>query len=135
MLAQDSGGVGELAPVFAWLSAFVLAFGPGAIGITKLVDAVRSFDKNQDWPKLLWVGLALAFGVVICLVFQINIIAGLVAQLPSFSGSHALDGVAGQVVTGLAMGGTASYWHERMDLASSTAKAAEGAEEVIEPPL
>lgn len=117
--------VGEIAPVLAWIAAAALAFGPGAIGITKLVDAIRYFD-SDDNPRLriLWIVAALVLGLVACLLFQINIVGGLFSQLPAFAGSTSLDGTAGQVLTGLALGGTASYHHERMDRASAQAAAA-----------
>jgi hypothetical protein len=123
MVAQVTSDFGEVGPAIAWLGALAVAFGPGAIGITKIVDFVRGFDKFDSWPKWAWIVLAFIVAFAICLGFEINIIGGFFKELPAFSGSSSMDGVAGQALTAVGLAGMASYWHERMDLASSEAKA------------
>lgn len=110
--------------VFALLTAAAVAFGPLAVADTKLVDALRNvLDKDDTWPKVTWQVAAFAIGLAVCLLWQFNVVGALVKQVPALAGVD-LDGTAGQVLTGLGVGGFASYWHERMDLASSRAKQA-----------
>lgn len=118
--AQDgSGGVFDaLTAAFAGLLVFVAA---PAAGVTKLVDAVRYFDKDDTWPKVIWIVLAMVFGVGIALLFLLNGIAPVIQALPRFQ-DEVLSDTAGQVLTGIAIGGVASGFHELFDLWSSTAK-------------
>lgn len=107
--------------VFAVLTAIAVAFGPLAIADTKLVDLVRNaLDKGDTWPKWTWNLLAFGLGLAVCILFELNVIEPLVQMIPRLAGTD-VTGVAGQIVTGLGVGGFASYWHERMDLASSRA--------------
>jgi hypothetical protein len=105
--------------VFALLTAVAVAFGPLAIGVTKLVDGVRNVMPGG--PKWLWNVLAFVIGILVCVLFEIDVVAALAAQVPAFA-DKTLDPFVSQLITGLGVGGTASYWHERMDLASSRAK-------------
>lgn len=87
--------------------------------VTKLVDLVRKLD-TQDNPQLkpLWLVLSMVFGVAIAVIWEVN---GL--QESGFAGeSTRLQGVAGQVLTGLLVGGFGSGWHELFDALSSSAK-------------
>ncbi len=114
MLAQagDFGGVG---PAIAWAVAALVAFGPGARGITWIVDRVRDAVAFGDDPryKLLWPVLALLVALGVCLGFEVNVVGGLLTQVPRFTGSDALNGTAGQVVTAVGLAGFASSWHDR----------------------
>ncbi len=86
-----------------------------AILITKLVDFIRNaFDKDITWPKWYWNLAALALGIAVALIFQINIFANI-------SHTH-VQGWAGQVLTGAGMGAGGSAWHEVLDTLSSSAK-------------
>lgn len=114
----------DLSNVVAWVAGAVLLLGPGAVGVTKLVDAVRSLDKNDTWPAWVWIATAFVIGVGSCLVFEMNLVASLVVELPRFTDSTVLNGTVGQVVTGVAIAGMASYQHERMDRTASEAGAA-----------
>lgn len=105
--------------VFGLLTALAATFGPLAIGITKLVDGVRNVMPGG--PKWLWNVLAVGLGVLVCWLFSIDAISAIAAQVPAFA-DKTLDPLAGQLITGVGVGGMASYWHERMDLASSRAK-------------
>jgi len=125
MLGQEAQPFGEIAPVIAWLVAAAVAFGPASAGITKLVDFLRgAFDHEDAWPGFIWIAAAMVIALLACLLFEINIIGGLFAQLPAFQGSDALSGTSGEIITAIGMGGFASYWHERMDKASAEADAA-----------
>ena len=100
-------------------TAFLIAVGPLAIGITKVVDFIRSFDKDDSWPKGLWIALALFFGVAVALITASNfadLITGLRPEVV-----ERLGGTTGQVLTGLAIGATASFWHEHLDRTSTAA--------------
>jgi hypothetical protein len=101
------------------LAAFLIAVGPLALLITKTVDTVRNI-LPQSLPKVVWNLLAFGFGVGYCLLFAINL-AGLIAFQEGVS--NKLTGTWGQVVTGLAIGATASFWHEHLDATSQKAKA------------
>lgn len=105
-------------------TAFLIAVGPVAIGITKLVDVVRSFDKGDTWPKGLWIACAMVLGVGAALLTGSNFADLIVGLRPEVAGQ--LTGTAGEILTGIAIGATASAWHEGLDLASSKASAANG---------
>lgn len=96
-------------------TAFLVAVGPIAIGITKLVDLTRNtLDKNDDpaW-KWLWNVEAFALGILYALVTGSNFVALINGLSPELS--ERLGGFPGQVLTGIALGGVASFWHEQMD--------------------
>lgn len=105
--------------VFDLLAAVVVAFGPLAVGVTKIVDGIR--NALPGGPKWLWVPLAMVVAILVCVLFQIDVVAALAAQVPAFA-DKTLDPFVSQLLTGIGVGGMASYWHERMDLASSRAK-------------
>lgn len=113
----------QLAQVFALIAGVVVIFGPLAIGLTKLVDTVRWWDTDDSVPKIMWILLAWVLALVVCLVFELNVMAQVLALIPRFSGSTLLNGVWGEVITAAGMAGMASYQHERMDRNSAEAKA------------
>jgi hypothetical protein len=102
------------------LIASITAYG---VAVTKLVDLVRNtFGKKPDGseknvPKYVWQLCALAFGVMSALLFGINVFES------DFAGRSWASGVAGQVLTGLAIGAAGSGWHEALDALSGVAKA------------
>jgi hypothetical protein len=87
--------------------------------VTKLVDLVRKFDTGDTWPKSIWIVLSMVFGILIALIWQVDALAEL-----GVSASSRLQGVAGQVLTGILVGGFGSGWHEVFDALSSAAKSA-----------
>jgi hypothetical protein len=91
-------------------TAFLAAIGPVAILLTKGVDFVRGFDKGDTWPKQIWIALALAGGVAAALVTGTNFVHLISGIDPGVQSS--LSGEAGKVVTGLAIGAMACFWHE-----------------------
>jgi uncharacterized transporter YbjL len=105
---------------FAAIAAAVFLLAPA---VTKFVDTIRNaVDPGGHAPKVVWNLVAFASGVALCLVFGLNYV-----PLIEIGGHTAnLGEVAGQVVTGLVLGGVASGWHEKFDLMSSTAKAKAG---------
>jgi hypothetical protein len=122
--AQDNTTGDELAPVIGLLTGIAVAFGPLAIGLTKLVDGVRSVvDRSPEtpWPDWVWILVAMAIGIGAALGFEINVADALIKTVPAFNQTTALEGVWGQVVTGIGMAGMASYWHSNMKLKSSRA--------------
>jgi hypothetical protein len=124
MLAQETAD--QLAPVFALIAGLVVTFGPLAIGLTKLVDGIRSIvDRTPEspWPDWVWILVAFVIGIAVCLGFEINVADALIQSVPAFDQSTALEGVWGSVFTGAGMAGMASYWHNNMKVKS--AKAAE----------
>ena len=101
------------------ITAFLVAVGPLALMITKLVDFVRSFDKGDTWPKGLWIALSMVFGVVYALLTAANFVNLIAGLRPEVTGH--LQNSWGQIVTGLAIGATASFWHEHLDRTSTAA--------------
>jgi len=91
-------------------TAFLVLAVPIAVGVTKAVDLVRNaIDPNDSIPKVVWNILAFVFGVALCIGWQVNLASA--AGLKQSS----LAGTAGQILTGLALGAMASFWHEAMD--------------------
>lgn len=116
----------KFSQVFALLAGVVIIFGPLAVGLTKLVDMVRNMVDPTGvrfaGARWVWNVLALVLGLVVALVFEMNVMAQVLDLIPQFSDSTALDGVVGQVLTGVGMAGMASYHHETMDRKSAEAK-------------
>ena len=83
--------------------------------VTKLVDALRNLlDPDDKVYKVWWNVAALTFGVTLALIFRLNAIASISAT--------ATQGVAGRVLTGIAIGAASSGYHELFDVLSGTAK-------------
>lgn len=85
--------------------------------LTKLVDTLRNmFDGPDAWPKWVWNLLSLGLGVGAALVWGLDATNLGVAD-------NDLQAWAGQVLTGLGIGATASGWHEVLDNISAGATA------------
>lgn len=94
--------------------------------VTKVTDFVRNFlDKDDSWPKWAWNVVPIAVGLVFALGWQVDLSAPLIALVPALA-EHAtrLEGVAGQVLTGLLLGGFAGFLHELFDALSGVASRA-----------
>jgi RsiW-degrading membrane proteinase PrsW (M82 family) len=109
---------------FAAFTAFLIAALPLSVGVTKIVDTVRNLFGTAETkvPKVVWNILALVVGVAVALGFELNLFEALAAAIPALKPDIAA-GTAGEVLTGLAIGGMAGFWHEKMDAWSSEAKA------------
>src|SRR6266487_3153163 len=88
-----------------------------AVIVTKLVDHARKLDPGDALPKATWIVLSMVFGVAIALISQIDALGEL-----GIAASSRLQGIAGQVLTGILVGGFGSGWHEVFDALSSSAK-------------
>lgn len=90
-----------------------------AMVVTKTVDLIRNlFDKEAQLPGWVWNLSALGLGVAMALVWQIN-------MLDNYSDENSIvQGVTGRILTGIAIGGTSSGYHEFFDVLSSSAKRA-----------
>lgn len=110
-----SGNFGQLAPVIAVLTGALIVFLPGARGVTWIVDRIRDAVPFGDDPnfKIVWPLAALVVALIACLGWQINVVGGILTQIPRFAGSTALDGTAGQVLTAVGIAGASSSWHDR----------------------
>ena len=108
----------------AWLG-IVAGF---AAVVTKTVDLIRNaIDEDDSLPKVTWNVTALVVGVGYCLGWQLDVTAAVLKLVPALAeSSERLQGVAGQVISGLIVGGSAGFFHEVFDLISSRAKAANG---------
>lgn len=109
---------------FAAFTAFLIAALPLAVGVTKIVDTIRNLFGTAEAkvPKVVWNLIALGVGVAFALGFELNLFEALAAAIPALKGDIA-SGTAGEILTGLAIGGMAGFWHEKMDQWSSDAKA------------
>jgi hypothetical protein len=88
--------------------------------VTKAVDMLRNMlDTDGKWPKWVWNAVAFALGVSVALIWKINL-------LDNFGGTG-IHGFSGQFMTGLAIAGSASGYHELFDTLSSQAKKAKAA--------
>lgn len=90
--------------------------------VTKTVDLIRNvvggFAAEGVIPKAVWNLTALGLGIAMALTWRINI-------LDNYSDpTSVVQGWVGQVLTGLAIGGASSGYHELFDVLSSTAKRA-----------
>jgi hypothetical protein len=106
------------------LVAFLVAALPLAVTVTKVVDFVRNLlgTGQANVPKWVWNLLALALGVIVALAFEINLIAPVAAAIPALK-DWSPDSTMAEILSGLAIGAMAGFWHEKMDEWSSIAKA------------
>jgi len=106
---------GEVGPAIAFLAALVLAFGPGARGLTWIVDRVRDAVPFGDNPKykIVWPLLAFAIALLIVFGWDVNIVGALGEAVPGLKDTAALNGWLGQLLTALGLAGFASTWHDR----------------------
>ncbi len=91
-------------------TAFLAAIGPVAILVTKVVDFIRGFDARDTWPKYLWIALALVGGIAYALLTGANFVHLINGLDPNVQSS--LNETTGKIVTGLAIGAMACFWHE-----------------------
>lgn len=103
----------------------VLAIGSlYAVGVTKAVDFVRTaFDRESKAADWVWIALAFAFGVGLALVLRAQLANLALASLASSLAAKGaevhpvhLNSVLDEVLTGLAIGGAASFWHHGLAL-------------------
>lgn len=100
--------------------AFVIAAVPLAIGVQKALQVVRDLvNPSGSWPSWLWVAAAFVAGVLLCVGWQLNLASTLEHGIPALAGDTHLDGVAGQVLTGLGIGAMAGVWHDKLAVWSS----------------
>jgi hypothetical protein len=86
-----------------------------AIVVTKLTDYFRNvFDPKARFAAWVWQTVALALGLVISFVWQVNMLEA-ISHTPA-------QGIAGQVLTGLGMGAAAGGYHELFDALSASKK-------------
>ena len=91
-----------------------------AMVVTKTVDLIRNVFAEFVLPKWVWNVSALGLGVGMALAWQIN-------MLDNYSAKDSIvQGIFGRVLTGIAIGGVSSGYHELFDLLSSGAKRAKG---------
>lgn len=109
--------------VFAPFVAFLVAALPLSVAVTKAVDFLRNLvDGDDSLPKVTWNVVAFAVGVGLAVGWQFNLMVPLIQAVPALAHTTRLTGVAGQVLTGLAIGGMAGFWHEKLDSWSASAK-------------
>jgi hypothetical protein len=95
----------------------------GALGltVTKCVDLIRNLiDKQDTYPKYVWNIVALVVGLAFALGWQLNIAGSITALIPALKNAS-ISGTAGQVLTGVIIGGSAGFFHELLDALSGVA--------------
>jgi hypothetical protein len=93
-----------------------------SLTVTKIVDFARNaFDKEDTFPYWTWNVVALAVGLAFALGWQLNLAGQAAALVPALAGTGRLDGIAGQVLTGLLIGGGSGFFHELLDALSGVA--------------
>jgi hypothetical protein len=92
-----------------------------AMVVTKTVDLIRNIvgaTVQAYLPKATWNIAALGLGVAMAVAWRVNI-------LDNYSDRNSVvQGLFGQVLTGFAIGGSSSGYHELFDVLSSAAKRA-----------
>lgn len=107
-------------------AAVVAAFALLSAGVTKVVDLLRNlFDKTDKFPKWVWNIVAFVVGIATAVGWNQNLTAEVAALIPAVEGMK-VEGVPGEVLTGIAMGGFAGFWHELLDSLSGIAKRGHG---------
>ncbi len=104
---------------------FVVTATVGALSltVTKVVDFFRNLlDKQDTWPKWSWNVASLLAGLALTVGWQINVAHSIVSLVPALAGSTALvDGLAGEILSGVVVGLGAGFFHELLDALSSIA--------------
>src|SRR5262245_13688528 len=106
---------GEVGPAIAFIGGLVLAFGPGARGLTWIVDRVRDAVPFGDDArfKIVWPLLAFLIAALIVFGWDVNLVGSLADAVPGLKDSAALDGWLGQLLSAIGLAGFASSWHDR----------------------
>jgi hypothetical protein len=88
-----------------------------AATVTATVAIVRRLvDPGGGLPTSTWPICALVIGVGYCLGWQLNLASSFAALVPALAGhTSRLDGVSGQVLTGLASGAVSGFLHDLFD--------------------
>ena len=110
-------------------AAVIASVGTLSLVVTKTVDFIRNLvDKDDSAPTYVWNLAALGVGLGFALGWQIDLSASVAALVPALA-VHAdrLSGIAGQVLTGFALGAAAGFWHELLDALSGVASRAHAA--------
>jgi len=92
--------------------------------VTKGVDFLRNMlDEGDSYPKYVWNAAAFGVGIAYCVGWQVDVSASVIALVPALAEqSSRLEGVAGQVLTGLIIGGFAGFFHELLDALHGVAR-------------
>jgi hypothetical protein len=108
----------DLDMVIGAFTAFLVAAVPIAVLVTKVTDMVRNLvdPTATRLPKVTWNVVPFVVGAAICVGWGFNPVAALANTVPALAdGFNSLDGIAGQLLSGLAVGAMASFWHEKLD--------------------
>lgn len=114
MLAQaqaDTFG-GSTAALIA-LAAVAL---PLSVGVAKVVDFIRNLfgDRQTSVPSWVWNVVAFVVGIAAAVGWGINLLTAVVASIPALADKAGTNDLAGQILTGLILGGMAGFWHDKM---------------------
>lgn len=96
-------------------TAFLFAVGPLAVLVERGTMLVRMFvDSSGKWPSAVWIIVPFVLGVALCVGWEFNFVGTLAHSIPALADSTKFDGIAGQLLTGLAVGAAAGPWHEKL---------------------
>lgn len=97
------------------LLTFLFAAIPMAVLVTKGVDLIRNlFDPKVKAPSWTWNIVAFGIGAGMCIGWQVNPVGSLAHAIPALANGTRFNGVAGQVLSGLAVGAMGGLWHEKL---------------------
>ena len=103
-------------PAIAAIAALILIAGPMAVGVAKITDLVRNVgDAANTWPKWVWNVVPMVIGIAVCVGWSINLMEAVVAAIPALADKAGTQELAGEVITGVIVGGMAGFWHDKMD--------------------
>jgi hypothetical protein len=81
-----------------------------ALVCEKTVSFIRNaVDSGGKFPTYVWNLLAMVVGVAMAIGWELNLAPAVLALIPHFATSSALDGTAGQILSGLAIGGASGF--------------------------
>jgi hypothetical protein len=107
-------------------AAVVGVIGALSLGVTKVVDFLRNvLDKADTYPKYVWNIVAFVVGIAFAVGWHQNITEQLTALVPALADVQ-VDGVPGEIITGIVIGGFAGFWHELLDALSGVATRTHG---------
>ena len=109
--AADAGFVSVANSLDDFMAVVLLA-----IIVEKIVDMIKAAVSSASprppgkaWP-IVWFAVSSGIGITLCILFQVNIFAAV-----GLTGLTPASYIAGQIVTGVAVGGGSGFVHDLID--------------------
>jgi len=93
------------------VGALIALFIAGSLVVTKTIDFIRAFDKNYAAPIWVWIGGSFLVGIAYTLGWHVNYVDAVTHLVPALVNAH-IGTHTGEVLTGLAFGAGADFWHK-----------------------